>query len=142
VSTRLTGGPADSSCLGAVESTGMGEGWSDTMANAVRIKSNMNRDSDIVLGAWVSNNGNGIRDRPYSTSLERNPHTYKSVDGVTQQHQIGTVWASILYECMWNVIDKVGMSEDHGWDVQFDADGLPTDGRFMFMKLVIDGMAL
>ena len=29
VSTRLTGGPSNSSCLGGTQSGGMGEGWSD-----------------------------------------------------------------------------------------------------------------
>ena len=38
VSTRLTGGPANSNCLNALESGGMGEGWGDFMATAIRLK--------------------------------------------------------------------------------------------------------
>src|ERR1700712_4106766 len=39
VSNRLTGGPANSNCLTALESGGMGEGWGDFMATAIRLKS-------------------------------------------------------------------------------------------------------
>lgn len=36
LSTRLTGGPANSGCLGFGESGGMGEGWGDAMATLIR----------------------------------------------------------------------------------------------------------
>lgn len=36
LSTRLTGGPANSGCLGFGEAGGMGEGWGDAMATLIR----------------------------------------------------------------------------------------------------------
>ncbi len=36
LSTRLTGGPADSGCLGWGEAGGMGEGWGDAIATIIR----------------------------------------------------------------------------------------------------------
>ena len=36
LSTRLTGGPANSGCLGFGEAGGMGEGWGDAIATLIR----------------------------------------------------------------------------------------------------------
>ncbi len=63
LSTRLTGGPANSGCLGWGESGGMGEGWGDFLATTIRSTSNY---SDYAMGAWAANRPNGIRNYPYS----------------------------------------------------------------------------
>lgn len=55
-------------------------------------------------------------------------------------HSVGTVWATFLYEVLWNLIDKYGFNADS--KPTFDSDGVPTDGRYLTMKLVVDGMAL
>lgn len=36
LSTRLTGGPMNSGCLGFGEAGGMGEGWGDAIATLIR----------------------------------------------------------------------------------------------------------
>ena len=36
LSTRLTGGPMNSGCLGMGEAGGMGEGWGDALATLIR----------------------------------------------------------------------------------------------------------
>lgn len=64
LSTRLTGGPADSGCLGWGESGGMGEGWGDFLATVIRSTSNY---SDYSMGAWAANSERGIRKYIYST---------------------------------------------------------------------------
>ena len=138
LSNRLTGGPANSGCLSVTEAGGMGEGWGDFMATAIRTKTTDTRAKNYPMGEWV-NNGAGIRAYPYSTSLTTNPLTYKSVNGMTAVHSIGTVWATILYEVMWNLIDARG---NNGADRPTFSGGVPTDGRFLAMKLVVDGMAL
>lgn len=136
LTTRLTGGPANSGCLSSLESGGMGEGWGDFYATAIRLKAGDTRATDYPMGAWVFNDAAGIRAYPYSTSLATNPYTYASANALTRVHQIGTVWASILYEVMWNLIEKHGMSVA----VMPEFDGLvPTDGKFLAMKLVLDG---
>ena len=63
LSIRLTGGPANSMCLGAGESAGMGEGWGDFFATMIRSTEEYH---DYTMGAWVYNNPNGIRRYPYS----------------------------------------------------------------------------
>lgn len=140
VSNRLTGGGSNSGCLSGTESGGMGEGWGDFMATAIRIKEDDTRDTDYTMGAWVYNNEAGIRAYPYSTDMTTNPYTYADVNGMAEVHSIGTIWATILYEVLWNLIDTYGITTDP--KPTFDANGVPTDGRYLTMKLVVDGMAL
>ncbi|SCV47194.1 probable extracellular elastinolytic metalloproteinase precursor [Fusarium fujikuroi] len=139
LSNRLTGGPANSGCLPGGESGGMGEGWGDFMATAIHTTSKDSRSSNKVMGDWVYNNAAGIRAYPYSTSLTTNPYTYKSVNSLSGVHAIGTYWATALYEVMWNLIDKHGNSDA---DEPKFSNGVPTDGRYLTMKLVVDGMSL
>ncbi|KAH7401020.1 extracellular metallo proteinase 1 [Phaeosphaeria sp. MPI-PUGE-AT-0046c] len=139
VSNRLTGGPANSNCLNALESGGMGEGWGDFMATAIRLKAGDTRAKDYPMGAWVNNSPKGIRAYPYSTSMTTNPHVYTDVNKLSAVHPIGTVWATMLYEVMWNLIDKHGKNDSAKPTL---TNGVPTDGKYLAMKLVIDGMAL
>ncbi|KAI0473401.1 Fungalysin metallopeptidase-domain-containing protein [Xylariaceae sp. FL0804] len=141
VSNRLTGGPDNTNCLTVNEAGGMGEGWGDFMATAVRLQEGDTRETDYPLGAWVYNDPAGIRTYLYSTDLDVNPYMYTDLNTIGREvHDIGEVWATMLYEVMWNLIDKHGLNTDP--KPSFDADGVPTDGRYLAMKLVIDGMAL
>ncbi|KAL2672933.1 hypothetical protein Neosp_013651 [[Neocosmospora] mangrovei] len=140
LSNRLTGGPANAGCLSGTESGGMGEGWSDFMAVAVHLGARDTRSTNHVMGDWVYNNANGIRAYPYSTSLTTNPYTYRSVNSLSGVHAVGTYWATALYEVLWNLIDKHGKNDAD--TPTFDSNGVPTDGKYLAMKLVIDGMAL
>ncbi|KAI2899440.1 hypothetical protein CBS76997_2431 [Aspergillus niger] len=139
VSNRLTGGSHNAGCLSALESGGMGEGWGDFMATAIRIKPNDTRTTSYTMGAWADNDKRGVRDYPYSTSFAENPLNYTSVNTMNGVHAIGTVWATMLYEVLWNLIDKYGKND--GSRPVF-RNGVPTDGKYLMMKLVVDGMAL
>ena len=140
LSNRFTGGPANTACLSTTEAGGMGEGWSDFLAIAVQTKKSQSRFNDRDIGAWIYNNPKGIRAYPYSTSLTTNPLTYKSLNSQNEVHAIGTTWANMLYEFMYNLIDKYGITDS--LRPSFDSSGVPTDGRFLAMKLVMNGMAL
>lgn len=140
LSNRLTGGPANSACLSLPESGGMGEGWSDFFATAIRVKGSDTRAVDYPIGEWAFGQPQGIREFVYSTSLQTNPNTFSSLVAKTEVHDIGEVWAEMLYEVMWNVIDKHGITEANS--PTLGAKGAPTDGRYLTMKLVLDGMAL
>ena len=48
ISTRLTGGPANSGCLGWGEAGGMGEGWGDFFATMIRQHSA--NETDFAMG--------------------------------------------------------------------------------------------
>jgi extracellular elastinolytic metalloproteinase len=91
LSNRLTGGPANSNCLTALESGGMGEGWGDFMATAIRLKAADTRTKSYPMGAWINNSPAGIRAYPYSTSLSTNPHVYTDANGMTSVHAIGKI---------------------------------------------------
>ena len=118
----------------------MGEGWGDFMATAIRIKPSDTRTKDYSMGAWVYNNAAGIRSVLYSTSLTVNPYTYTTLNTQNEVHAIGEVWATMLYELLWNLIDKYGKND--GDKPTFDSKGVPTDGKYLTLKLVIDAMAL
>lgn len=117
----------------------MGEGWGDFMATAIRLKSGDKRSKDYPMGAWAANQQKGIRAYPYSTSTSTNPLKYTDVNGMNSVHAAGTVWATMLYELMWNLIDKHGKNDAPKPTFK---NGVPTDGKYLAMKLVIDGMAL
>lgn len=140
LSNRLTGGPANAGCLSALEAGGMGEGWSDFFATVIRLKAADTRATDYSMGAWVNGDERGIRNFLYSTSLQTNPQVYSDVDQHVRVHPIGNIWASMLYEILWNLIDKYGKNDAAKPD--FDAEGVPTDGKYLTLKIVMDGMAL
>jgi extracellular elastinolytic metalloproteinase len=140
LSNRLTGGPQNTHCLNEIWSRGLGEGWSDFMPTAIRIKVTDTRATDYVMGAWAGNNSMGLRHYPYSTNMTTNPHVYKDISLLNEQHDIGEVWATFLYEMLWNLIDDHGITSSH--HPSFGPDGVPTDGRYLAMQLVINAMAL
>ncbi|KAB8231660.1 extracellular metalloproteinase [Aspergillus alliaceus] len=140
LSIRLTGGPANSRCLSAFESSCMGEGWGDFMATAIRLKPQDTRATNYGMGVWVDNDPRGIRQHLYSTSMQTNPLVYTSMNGVYRVHAGGTIWGTMLYEVLWNLIDKYG--KEDGSRPVFDDKGVPKDGKYLTMKLVVDAMAL
>ncbi|KAI1156552.1 fungalysin metallopeptidase [Nemania diffusa] len=139
LSTRLTGGPDNSDCLDSIEAAGMGEGWSDFYAIANALKDEWTRDTNVPLGAWVYNNPDGLRSVPYTTNMTANPNTYATLNNLNEEHDIGETWTTILWEVMWNLVDKHGRNA--GPKPVFE-NGIPNDGNFLTQKIVMDGMAL
>lgn len=69
--------------------------------------------------------------------MTTNPHTYAylrkpSYFGV---HAVGAVWASMLYEVYWNLVDKHGFNGD--W---YSPDN--GAGNTKFLQLLVDGLML
>ncbi|KAF9446319.1 extracellular elastinolytic metallo proteinase [Macrolepiota fuliginosa MF-IS2] len=156
LSTRLTGGPANSGCLGWGESGGMGEGWGDFLATTIRANRNY---SDYAMGAWAANREDGIRNFIYSTDDRINPSTYKTLDkpGYWGVHAIGEVWAEILWVVSQRLIEKHGYSDAlfppaPGLDGKVPKDHhfwrddkelyVPRHGNTLAVQLVINGMKL
>ncbi|KAJ2847797.1 hypothetical protein IWW36_003671 [Coemansia brasiliensis] len=135
ISNRLTGGPSNADCLNYGESGGMGEGWSDAVANILRLKASDTKDTDLILGDYVYTKN--IRNYPYSTSMRTNPSTYKYLDRPDYQevHAIGEVWAEMLYEVMWALIEKNGFADD------IFAHDL-SKGNSIMLQILLDGMKL
>ena len=134
ISTRLTGGPNSSGCLGGSEQ--MGEGWSDYFGLMMTISEGDQGTDGRGIGTYVlgqSTDGNGIRPFPYSTDMNVNPHTYADIDGVSVPHGVGSVWCAMLWDMTWALIDEYG----------FDADLYNgTGGNNIALQLVMDGLKL
>lgn len=140
LSSRLTGGPARTDCLSTLEARGIGEGWGDAFATAIRIKTSDDRATNFLLGDWAS--GTGVRRYPYSTNKSVNPTTYSSINGAGQnEHTIGEVWANMLYEIVWNLIDKHGNDADIFPKFR-PRTQIPTSGRTLALKLFLESMKL
>ncbi|MEL6614264.1 MAG: M36 family metallopeptidase, partial [Bacteroidota bacterium] len=92
-----------------------------------------------------SASGGGIRSEPYqgpeggpySTDFAVNPVTYGATNssGLSNPHGVGYVWAQILWEMTWELIDAFG------WDPDlYNADGMA--GNQIAMNLVMTGLKL
>lgn len=162
LSTRLTGGPANSGCLGWGESGGMGEGWGDFLATTIR---STKVYSDYAMGDWAANRPTGIRNYPYSLNATVNPSTYKTLDkpGYWGVHAIGEVWAQILWVVSNKLIEKHGFSDslfpplplengtvpegDFYRPAEYTHEGvkkplIPKHGNSLITQLVLNGMKL
>ncbi|KAJ3096608.1 Fungalysin/Thermolysin Extracellular metalloproteinase 5 [Phlyctochytrium planicorne] len=73
--------------------------------------SSMTRDTRRVAGAYQFNRAvNGIRTRPYSTSLAVNNMTYLANEMVWDPHYIGEIWSTTLYEVYWGMVEQAGFT--------------------------------
>ncbi|KAJ7097447.1 Fungalysin metallopeptidase-domain-containing protein [Mycena epipterygia] len=133
VTNRMTGG-GTGACLQTTEAGGMGEGWSDAMADWTEKTSAA--VPDYVMGQYIVNSAAGIRTHPYSTSSTVNPLTYASVGTLNEVHNIGEVWANLLHNVYAALVGA------HGWspDSRTNPDG--TEGNIVYMHLFIDSLAL
>jgi extracellular elastinolytic metalloproteinase len=133
VSNRLTGGPGTASCLGNLQSKGMGEGWSDFWALALTGKPGEDRTDPRGIGTYATGGsaGQGLRSYPYSTDLAINPLTLANLPGTGSEHRIGEIWAATLWEMYWNLVDA------HGFDADFHGG---NGGNNTALQLVMDGL--
>lgn len=66
LTSRMTGG-GTGRCLQTTEAGGLGEGWSDAMADWVIQSAGDGTIQDVAVGAYVFNTAVGLRSAPYST---------------------------------------------------------------------------
>ena len=136
ISNRLTGGPANVSCLNNSEQ--MGEGWSDWYGLMLTQQANQTDVQARGVGTWLFGqdaNGPGIRPTPYSTDMNINPTTYGDIGGLAIPHGVGYAWATMLWEVNWGLIGA------HGFNQNF-YDDWTTGGNNLALQLVTDGMKL
>ncbi len=141
LSNRLTGGPANSSCLSNAEQGG--EGWSDYLALMLTTNWATATVNDGGLSHPIGTylfgqapTGAGIRTYPYSTNMSINPNTYAMMATSSGAvHRIGEIWCSALWDMTWELIALDGINTDI-----FNPNG--TGGNSVALKLVIEGMRL
>ncbi|ESK87636.1 putative extracellular elastinolytic metalloproteinase precursor [Moniliophthora roreri MCA 2997] len=134
LSNRLTGG-GTGRCLQTTEAGGMGEGWSDALADWFS-HSDSAAVTDFVMGQWVENNSGGIRTHPYSTSASVNPLRYSTIATLNEVHDIGEVWANILHNVYAALVAEHGFSST----ARTSANG--SEGNVVFLHLLVDALAL
>lgn len=137
ISTRLTGGPANSNCLANAEQ--MGEGWSDWFGLMMTMEPGDLGANVRGVGTYAvfqPTNGTGIRPAPYTTDMNINDFTYADITNTTlisSPHGIGFLWCNMLWEMTWQLVNQYG----------FDPDLINgTGGNNIAMKLVIQGCKL
>ena len=136
VSNRLTGGGSNVDCLWNDEQ--MGEGWSDYLGIVLTMRVGDQATTSRGVGTFVRdqpNGGTGIRPAPYTTNMAVNPFTYgdSNSPGISQPHGVGFVWATMLWDMTWALIDQYGYDAD-----LFNGNG----GNNIALQLVMDGMKL
>lgn len=151
VSNRLTGGPANSDALDAIQSGGMGEGWGDWWGLMFEQRPTDTKNTSIGVGSYLNLSAGGIRVRPYSFNMTTNPlmwdsygssgSTAYSITPTTAVHRTGTVWASTLWDMNWLLIDKYGFDSDlsTGWT---STVGPGHAGNKLALRLVMDALKL
>ncbi|KAJ3099663.1 hypothetical protein HDU97_002877 [Phlyctochytrium planicorne] len=144
LSNRLTGGPANSNCLAQSQSGGMGEGWSDMVALTMQFKGKDTRDDDKAVGVFVTGKKTGVRTFAYSTSLQRNPLKFSTLQKINPNdvHTIGEVWSSMLFESYWNMVDKEGFTPVKDFIKVADDPKAKKGGNVDFLQLLVNGMKL
>ena len=150
LSNRRVGGGVG---ISALQSEGMGEGWSDFYALSLLSEPTDDVNATYAMGGYATyqffgltqNYYYGIRRYPYSTDMSKNPLTFRDIDptqasfhsGVPispvfgggapdEVHNQGEVWCVTLWELRANLITK------YGW----------TNGNKLALQLVTDGMNL
>lgn len=154
-SGRLVGGGIG---ITAIQSAGMGEGWSDYMALSILSQNTDDPDGVYAFGGYVTyllagtgileNYYFGIRNYPYSTDMTKNPLTFKDIDPTQISPHLGVPLSpldspfnpavvndehhngEILCVTLWDV--RANLVHKYGNDV----------GNRTASRLVIDGMKL
>jgi len=141
ISSRLTGGPSQASCLFNGES--MGEGISDYVGLMVTQNWALSTLNDGFstprsVGTYVigqSPNGSGIRSQKYCTNMAINNKVYAGSISA-ESHNRGEIWCAVLWDMTWNIINQTGIITPN----LFDING--NGGNVIALKLVLEGLKL
>ncbi|MFV0138294.1 T9SS-dependent M36 family metallopeptidase [Empedobacter falsenii] len=137
ISNRLTGPITNANCLSNLEQ--MGEGWSDFFGLMITQLPTDTSTTKRGIGTFATSqnpDGAGIRPTVYSTDKTVNPARYgllKSFGNGDSPHNTGYVWASMLWDMNWKMVDKYGFSPD-----MYNGKA----GNNMAIQLVMTGLKL
>ncbi|KAJ2991891.1 hypothetical protein HDV02_003406, partial [Globomyces sp. JEL0801] len=139
VSSRTTGGSRQANCLDQPEGLALGEGWSDAAAMFLTRKAKDNRNTPFIIGKYAKPILEfGLRSVPYTTNMTENSLKFNDlVERIPddQSHLAGEVWATVLNELYWKLVDNYGYSSK--WH---ESDSL--SGNIVALRLIMKGLAL
>ena len=147
LSNRRVGGGVG---LSALQSRGMGEGWSDFYALTLLSEAGDDVNGVYAAGGYATyllsgltqNYYYGIRRYPYCTDMTKNPLTFKDIDpaqasthpGIPRStiigntanevHNMGEVWCVTLWDVRANLINKYGWASGNHLTLQLVTDGM------------------
>ncbi len=141
IDRRLVGGPNNVSCSNHTEN--QGEGIGDWIGMMLTMEVGDSGADPVGIGIYLTNqgpNGSGFRNFPYSTDMGINPQTYASLPGTGgQTHNVGEIWATMIWEVAWALIDEHGFDPDI---YTFTGDINQDAGNIMALALIVEGMKL
>ena len=116
VSNRLTGGPTRELPRDNQE-RGWARAGATLGAGPHRHAGTTRQRRTRGIGAYVAfepHERAGIRTLPYTTDLVVNPQTYGDAhrDRPPRSHGVGAIWAQMLWEMYWNLVDEQGFEPD------------------------------
>jgi extracellular elastinolytic metalloproteinase len=136
LSNRLTGGASSSGCLSSLVSGGMGEGWSDYLALALKMNTVESYEGAHGIGNYLYTGG--IRQYDYTTDMNLNPFTFSDVDDMCCVHGIGTVWCTILFDMTADLVLDFGFNSD----IYQQSNTANQGGNNIALQNIIDGMKM
>ena len=116
----------------------MGEGWSDLLGLTLTHKAGDTATTSRAVGTYLFGQGiggAGIRPAPYTTNFGVNNFTYANLPAQAVPHGVGFVWATMLWDMYWALVDEHGFNPDV-------YDAWNTGGNNLAIQLVLDGMKL
>ena len=157
LSNRRVGGGVG---LSALQSRGMGEGWSDWYALTMLSEAGDDLNGVYAKGGYATylfsglttNYYFGIRRYPYTTDMTKNPLTFKDIDpnlagtyptiprnpvignSASEVHNQGEVWSVTLWDMRANLIAKHGHTNGNQMALQLATDGMnlsPANPTFL-----------
>ena len=138
ITSRLVGGSFTIDCLDNDEQ--MTEGWCDWFGTILTIQPGDLGEDKRQIGNYYFNKAidrNGVRRYPYTTNLNINPHTYGSIAHSQIPHGVGSVWANMLWEMTWELIDAHGFDPDV---YNFTGDASQDAGNVVALALVMEAL--
>ncbi len=132
---RLIGGAMSTSCFGLER---MDEGYSDWYGLLFTMMQGDNGEDARGYAPYFFNqgpNGPGIRQYPYTTNMNINPLIYNN--NPSYDSKINWIWASILWDVTWELIDQFGYDENiYNFSGELNQDA----GNIMALAIVTESL--
>ncbi|KAH6578551.1 hypothetical protein BASA60_003596 [Batrachochytrium salamandrivorans] len=87
------------------------------------------------MGEYAEGNSKGVRRYPYTTDMKVNPLKYQNAIGEKDSYNLGEIWAVMLWEVYWNLVDAYGFSANLH-------DAAQKRGNIIFLQLFVGALMI
>ncbi|KAJ1339833.1 hypothetical protein BSLG_010700 [Batrachochytrium salamandrivorans] len=88
------------------------------------------RNTEKVIAEYIGGDSQGIRRYPYTTNMRINPLKYRDAVGKRNPHRLGEIWAVMLWEVYWCLVNAYGFSANLH-------DATQKKGNIIFLQLFV-----